>query len=99
MTKKNIYQKLYKNLEEYEEAVKLDKEKYLSKIKLEAKVEKEMREVLGGELHNNETMNLMVQKLVPILAQLPQEPVLNKYLVLVLGRVHQRLHLNDSLNS
>ena len=43
MTKKNIYQKLYKNMEEYEEALKLDAEKYSEKIKLEAKVEKEIR--------------------------------------------------------
>ncbi len=80
MTKKNIYQKLYKNMEEYEEALKLDKEKYLAKIKLEAKVEKEMREILEGEIYNNETMYLMGQKLIPVLAQLPQEPILNKYI-------------------
>ena len=99
MTEANNCQKLYKNMEEYEDEIKLDKEKYLAKIKLEAKVEKEMREVLEGELHNNETLHLMGQKLVPVLRQLPQEPVLNKYLVLVLGRVNQRLRLNDSLNS
>jgi len=80
MTKKNIYQKLYKNMEEYEEALKLDKEKYLAKIKLEAKIEKEMREILEGEIYNNETMYLMGQKLIPVLAQLPQEPILNKYI-------------------
>ena len=80
MTEKNIYQKLYKNYKEYEDEIKLDKAKYSAKIKLEAKVEKEMREVLKGELHNNETFYLMVQKLVPILGQLPQEPVLNKYI-------------------
>tara|TARA_Y100001973_G_scaffold87417_1_gene131350 strand:- start:60 stop:341 length:282 start_codon:yes stop_codon:yes gene_type:complete len=80
MTEKNIYQKLYKNMEEYEEALKLDKEKYLAKIKLEAKVEKEMREILEGEIYNNETMYLMSQKLIPVLAQLPQEPILNKYI-------------------
>ena len=80
MTKKNIYQKLYKNMEEYEEALKLDAEKYSEKIKLEAKVEKEMREILEGEIYNNETMYLMGQKLIPVLAQLPQEPILNKYI-------------------
>tara|TARA_Y100001938_G_scaffold122849_1_gene171620 strand:- start:57 stop:338 length:282 start_codon:yes stop_codon:yes gene_type:complete len=80
MTEKNIYQKLYKNMEEYEKALKLDKEKYLAKIKLEAKVEKEMREILEGEIYNNETMYLMSQKLIPVLAQLPQEPILNKYI-------------------
>ena len=80
MTKENIYQKLYKNMEEYEEALKLDKEKYLAKIKLEAKIEKEMREILEGEIYNNETMYLMGQKLIPVLAQLPQEPILNKYI-------------------
>tara|TARA_Y100001938_G_scaffold129042_1_gene183484 strand:- start:71 stop:352 length:282 start_codon:yes stop_codon:yes gene_type:complete len=80
MSKKNIYQKLYKNMEEYEEALKLDKEKYLAKIKLEAKIEKEMREILEGEIYNNETMYLMGQKLIPVLAQLPQEPILNKYI-------------------
>jgi len=80
MTKKNIYQKLYKNMEEYEEALKLDKEKYLAKIKLEAKIEKEMREILESEIYNNETMYLMGQKLIPVLAQLPQEPILNKYI-------------------
>ena len=67
-------------MEEYEEALKLDKEKYLAKIKLEAKVEKEMREILEGEIYNNETMYLMGQKLIPVLAQLPQEPILNKYI-------------------
>ena len=80
MTKKNIYQKLYKNMEEYEEALKLDAEKYSEKIKLEEKVEKEMREILEGEIYNNETMYLMGQKLIPVLAQLPQEPILNKYI-------------------
>ena len=67
-------------MEEYEEALKLDKEKYLEKIKLEAKIEKEMREILEGEIYNNETMYLMGQKLIPVLAQLPQEPILNKYI-------------------
>ena len=67
-------------MEEYEEALKLDKEKYLAKIKLEAKIEKEMREILEGEIYNNETMYLMGQKLIPVLAQLPQEPILNKYI-------------------
>jgi len=67
-------------MEEYEEALKLDKEKYLAKIKLEAKIEKEMREILESEIYNNETMYLMGQKLIPVLAQLPQEPILNKYI-------------------
>jgi len=67
-------------MEEYEEALKLDKAKYSAKIKLEAKVEKEMREILEGEIYNNETMYLMGQKLIPVLAQLPQEPILNKYI-------------------
>ena len=80
MSKKNIYQKLYKNMEEYEKALKLNAEKYSEKIKLEAKVEKEMREILEGEIYNNETMYLMSQKLIPVLAQLPQEPILNKYI-------------------
>ena len=73
-------------MEEYEEALKLDKEKYLAKIKLEAKVEKELREVLEGELHNNETFHLTVKKLLPILRQLPQEPVDNKYLKEIFDR-------------
>jgi len=98
MSEKNIYQKLYKNMKEYEDAIKLDKEKYSAKIKLEAKVEKEMRDVLEGELHNNETFYLMVQKLVPVLDQLPQEPVLNKYIGTYLSRVRRRLEIKDSLN-
>jgi hypothetical protein len=99
MIEKNIYQKLYKNEKEYKDAIKLDKEKYLAKIKLEAKVEKEMREVLEGELYNNETFYLMVKKLVPILGQLPQEPVLNKYIGTYLSRVKKRVELDDLLNS
>jgi len=102
MTKKNIYQKLYKNKKEYEDAIKLDKEKYSAKIKLEAKVEKEMREVFKCELHNNETFYLMVQKLEPILNQLPQEPVLNKYIDHYLSgarkRMVQKFGIKDSLN-
>ena len=99
MTEANNCQKLYKNMEEYEDEIKLDKEKYLAKIKLEAKVEKEMREVLEGELHNNETFHLMGQKLVPVLAQLPQEPVLNKYIGHYLSQTAKRMQLNDLLNS
>ncbi len=80
MPKQNIYQKLYKNEKEYVAAIKLDKKNYLAKIELEAKVEKEMKEALKDELYNNETFSLLVEKLVPILYQLPHEPVLNKYL-------------------
>ena len=99
MTEANNYQKLYKNMEEYEDEIKLDKEKYLAKIKLEAKVEKEMREILEGELHNNETFHLMGQKLVPVLRQLPQEPVLNKFISTCLDRVKKFVELDDSINS
>tara|TARA_Y100000593_G_scaffold28437_1_gene56722 strand:+ start:489 stop:788 length:300 start_codon:yes stop_codon:yes gene_type:complete len=98
MTEKNIYQKLYKNKKEYEAAIKLDKEKYSAKIKLEAKVEKEMREVFKGELHNNETFYLMVKKLVPILDQLPQEPVLNEYLDHHLTNMVQKFGIKDTLD-
>tara|TARA_Y100001963_G_C6756268_1_gene437006 strand:+ start:292 stop:540 length:249 start_codon:yes stop_codon:yes gene_type:complete len=69
----------------------LSKEKYLAKIKLEAKVEKEMREILEGEIHNNETMYLMSQKLIPVLAQLPLEPILNRYIRAYIDRCKKYL--------
>jgi len=75
------------NKKEYENAIKLDKEKYLAKIKLEAKVEKEMREVLKNEIYNNETFSLMVEKLAVIFKQLPQEPILNEYIGTYMDRL------------
>jgi len=97
MPKQNIYQKLYKNEKEYVAAIKLDKKKYLAKIELEAKVEKEMKEALKDELYNNETFSLLVQKLVPILSQLPREPVLNKYLKPHFLRVHEMINRDDAI--
>ena len=52
----------------------------MNKKQLEKKVEKEMREVMEGELFNNETFNLMVEKMVTVLEQLPNEPVENEFL-------------------
>ena len=52
----------------------------MNKKQLEKKVEKEMREVMEGELFNNETFNLMVEKMVTVLGQLPNEPVENEFL-------------------
>ena len=58
----------------------------MTKAELETKVAKELKEVLDSEIYNNETFHLTVKKLLPILRQLPQEPVDNKYLQEIFDR-------------
>ena len=67
----------------------------MNKKQLEKKVEKEMREVMEGELFNNETFNLMVEKMVTVLEQLPNEPVENEFLKELFLRMRQRIHLME----
>tara|TARA_R100000655_G_scaffold17781_1_gene37677 strand:- start:510 stop:722 length:213 start_codon:yes stop_codon:yes gene_type:complete len=58
----------------------------MTKAELETKVAKELKEVLDSEIYNNETFHLTVKKLLPILRQLPKEPVDNKYLKEIFDR-------------
>jgi len=67
----------------------------MNKKELERKVEKEMREVMEGELYNNETFNLMVEKMVTVLGQLPNEPVENEFLKELFLRIRTRIHLME----
>ena len=66
----------------------------MTKAELETKVAKELKEVLDSEIYNNETFHLTVKKLLPILRQLPQEPVDNKYL----KEIFERCSLNPIYN-
>ena len=70
----------------------------MNKKQLEKKVEKEMREVMEGELFNNETFNLMVEKMVTVLEQLPNEPVENEFLRELFLRIRRRNHLMEMEN-
>lgn len=67
----------------------------MNKKQLEKKVEKEMREVMEDELFNNETFNLMVEKMVTVLEQLPNEPVENEFLKELFLRIRRRNHLME----
>ena len=67
----------------------------MNKKQLEKKVEKEMREVMEGELFNNETFNLMVEKIVTVLGQLPNEPVENEFLKELFLRMRRRNDLME----
>ena len=67
----------------------------MNKKQLEKKVEKEMREVMEGELFNNETFNLMVEKMVTVLEQLPNEPVENEFLKEMFLRIRKKIDLNE----
>ena len=67
----------------------------MNKKQLEKKVEKEMKEVMEGELFNNETFNLMVKKMVTVLEQLPNEPVENEFLKELFLRMRQRIDLME----
>ena len=49
-----------------------------------------------GEIHNNETFNLKVQKMTEILSQLPDEPVENEYLKEMFVRVKRKIDLNKN---
>jgi len=70
----------------------------MNKKQLEKKVEKEIREVMEGELFNNETFNLMVEKMVTVLEQLPNEPVENEFLRELFLRIRRRNHLMEMEN-
>jgi len=67
----------------------------MNKKQLEKKVEKEIREVMEGELFNNETFNLMVEKMVTVLEQLPNEPVENEFLKEMFLRIRKKIDLNE----
>jgi len=67
----------------------------MNKKQLEKKVEKEMREVMEGELFNNETFNLMVEKMVTVLEQLPNEPVENEFLKELFLKIRRRNYLME----
>tara|TARA_R100001443_G_scaffold26600_1_gene39892 strand:+ start:102 stop:317 length:216 start_codon:yes stop_codon:yes gene_type:complete len=67
----------------------------MNKKQLEKKVEKEMREVMESELFNNETFNLMVEKMVTVLEQLPNEPVENEFLKEMFLRIRKKIDLNE----
>ena len=68
----------------------------MNKEQLEKKVEKEMKELMEkGELYNNETFNLMVEKMVTILEQLPNEPVENEFLKDFFLRIRRKKYLME----
>ena len=70
---------------------------FIHKKLLEQAVEIEIKELFCyGEIHNNETFNLKVHKLVKILSRLPNEPVENEYLKEMFVRVKRKIDLDKN---
>jgi len=67
----------------------------LSKKDLEDSIEIKIKQVLKDEIYNNETLDLMADKLVKILSQLPNEPVKNKYLIKLLKEVKTKINKHN----